>query len=83
MTLKDLLKDPKKLVFGRNTVIKMITSGKLSEVILAVNAPDKKKIEKLATLVKTKITQAKETNEELGAICRKPFRISIIGIKNA
>jgi ribosomal protein L30E len=80
-TIKDALKDKKKTVFGRAQVIKLLNEGKLAEVFLSSNTQDKNKIESLSALSNTKINLLKQTNDELGAVCKKPFAISIVGLK--
>lgn len=76
-----LLKDKKKLVFSRAETLKLLRTGRLDEVFLSANFPSGKNIENLAKLTETKVNKLKQTNDELGALCKKPFPISIIGLK--
>ncbi len=79
--LKEKLRKKDKLVFGRNQVLKLCRSGKIEEVIIASNSIHKKEFNDLKKINKILVSEVKETNEELGALCKKPFTISILGIK--
>jgi large subunit ribosomal protein L30e len=76
-----VLNDTKKRVIGKTETIKQLRSGKLAEVLVASNFDDKDTIQKLAKLTETKVQVLSQTNDELGALCKKPFSISIIGLK--
>ena len=71
------------LLFGEAQTVKLLKQDKLEEVFVSTNYPTKAHLKKLAEISKTKITVLKETNEELGALCKKPFSIAIIGLKKA
>lgn len=75
----------KKAVIGTNRVIKQLKLGKLEKVFLTSNTSKdiKESIKYYAKLSKTKVIQLKQPNEELGTICKKPFAISVLGIKGA
>ena len=75
-----VLKSKKKLAFGRAKIEKLLQTGKLDEIFLAANFPDVNEIKNLAGLSKTPVTVLKQTNDEMGALCKKPFSISIIGL---
>lgn len=81
ISITALLKDKKKLVFSRAETLKLLRTGRLAEVFLAANFPSEQNIKNLAELTETKVNKLKQTNDELGALCKKPFAISIIGLK--
>jgi ribosomal protein L30E len=84
MTLEDTIKKAKKsLVIGSTAVIKGIRTGNMSKVFLSRNCPDEiaSEIKHLNELSKFELTETKESNEELGILCRKQFKISVLGIK--
>jgi len=58
-----------------------LKQGKLSDVLVAKNYPKKEEIESLATISGASVTVLKQTNDEIGVMCKKPFAISVIGVK--
>ena len=72
-----------KLLIGTERTIKELRNGTLSKVILADNCPvdERVEIERLAELAGTAVELSGVDNEELGVLCRKPFRIAVLGIK--
>jgi ribosomal protein L30E len=80
-TITQVLKDTKKMVFGKAQVMKLLQEGKLTEVFLAENSIEKQSIGNIAKLSETKVNILKQNNDELGALCKKPFAIAIIGLK--
>ncbi len=77
--------ETKKAVIGTDKVIKNLKLGKLKQVFLTSNTPEeiKQTIKHYAKANKTKVVQLRQPNEELGTICKKPFAISVLGIKGA
>jgi len=75
----------KKAVIGTGQTIKQLKLGKLEKVFLTSNTPKevKETIKYYSKLSKAKVIQLKQPNEELGTICKKPFAISVLGIKGA
>ena len=71
-----------KTIFGTNQTIKQLKNGALSEIYLSSNFPEdtKKLVETLAKEAKVKIHILKNSNEELGTLCKKPFKVAAIGI---
>ena len=63
--------------------IKGLRSGKISEVFLSSNCPEsvREDISRYAEMADAKVSELSQSNEELGAICRKPFLISVISLK--
>lgn len=80
--LKDLLKK-KKLVIGTEKTLKMIREMGITKVYISSNCPEKVKqdFEYYSKLNKFEIVYLKQNNEELGTVCKKPFNISVIGLK--
>ncbi|MEK6973712.1 MAG: ribosomal L7Ae/L30e/S12e/Gadd45 family protein [Nanoarchaeota archaeon] len=81
MSSEDLRKALKEgsLIYGTDKTVKMLKNGKLSAIFLASNCPSKtrEEIKSLANLGGIKVKELKETNEELGTICKKTFSISV------
>lgn len=72
-----------KLLIGAGNVIKGLKSGQINEIILTPNCLElyAKQIHELASMSNTTINMAEMTNRELGSVCKKPFSISVVGIK--
>ncbi len=70
------------LVIGKEQLIKELKKGKIKKVFLSSNCPQtlKKSLEKYAQLAEAEVSGLKETNVELGVVCKKPFSISVIGL---
>ncbi len=80
--LRTLLRN-EHIVIGTDVVIKLARAGKLKQVLTASNCTPET-IQDLTTLQKAGTFSLEETmftNEELGVACKKPFSISVIGIK--
>ena len=72
-----------RLLVGVSNVIKGLKSGIMEEIILTPNCLElySKQINELATISNTTINTADMSNRELGSACKKPFSISVVGIK--
>jgi len=72
-----------KLIIGTDRVLKLLRQGGLKKVILAGNcrADILQDVQYYGGLNGTEIVQLTENNEELGVFCKKPFHISVLGIK--
>jgi len=79
MKLSDAIKKKTKIIYGTETVLK--NSKSLVQVFVSTNYPSDMKEKLTKSLGKLKITQVKENSEEMGTLLRKPFLISVIGIK--
>ncbi len=79
--IKKLLKT-KKLVIGTEMAVKKLKAGKLAQVFITSNCPDKIKedIEYYGKLGDTDVVKLKISNDELGIVCKKPFSISVLGV---
>jgi len=71
------------LIIGTDRTTKMLKRGELKKIFLAKNTAEetKKDIEYYAELSGVEVENLKETNEEIGILCKKPFSISVIGMK--
>ena len=76
----DLKKLPKNKILGVNETMAALRKGTLSEVLIAKNYPAEN-IKKLASVSGAKVTVLKQTNEEIGIALKKPFSVSVIGVK--
>ncbi len=76
--LKKALKE-KNLIIGTDRTLKELKKGKAKEVFVSRNCPAdlKKQVTKYGEISGVKVTQLKETNEEIGSICKKPFSINL------
>ena len=71
----------KKLVVGADRSVKLILSKKAKLVAYSNNCPIKEKINKNAARNKIEVYEFPESNVELGELCKKPFRVSVVSIK--
>ncbi len=81
MDIKKILLS-KNIILGKDKTLRLLKKGKISEILLANNVPElvKKDITSLANLAGAKVSVLTYTNDELGALCKKPFTVSIIGL---
>jgi len=77
--LQKALKEDK-LIFGTKESLKAIKLGKVKEVFLAKNIDEsvKEEVEKYAKIEGIKVNILGKDNSELGALCKKPFSISVL-----
>lgn len=77
--IRKLLKT-KKLVIGTEKTLKNIKLGKVATVFLSANCPEKiaEDIDYYKKMGDFKVIKLKYSNDELGAICKKPFFISML-----
>ncbi|MGV8162630.1 MAG: ribosomal L7Ae/L30e/S12e/Gadd45 family protein [Candidatus Nanoarchaeia archaeon] len=71
-----------KLIMGSDETMKALRNGKLKKVFVVSNADPKfvKDLDYYKNMANVEVETLKLTNEELGAICRKPFLISVLGV---
>ena len=76
------LAEDNKLVIGSERTIKGLRLGKVSSVYITKNVSEstKETIEKEAALANIEVKPLNSTNDELGVICKKPFRISVLSV---
>jgi len=73
-----------KVLFGANSTIKNVMTGKVRLAIVASNCPDeiRKILEKYCKLSKIPLIVYPRNNVELGRVCGKPFSISTLAIRD-
>ncbi|MCD6590197.1 ribosomal L7Ae/L30e/S12e/Gadd45 family protein [Candidatus Woesearchaeota archaeon] len=74
-----------KLILGQRETEKALYRKEISKILLASNAVDelRKRYEAYAKQGLIELEVLDMDSEELGVICKKPFTIMVIGIKNA
>jgi large subunit ribosomal protein L30e len=79
--IKKLL-DAGKLVIGGERTLKLLKQGHAKHVYLSknCNADMCGDVKRYAQMSGTEVSQLNESSEELGALCRRPFGISIISV---
>lgn len=85
VSLEDIRKGivPKeKIVLGSKRTIKYLKLGKISKVFLSKNAPEeiREDIKYYSKLGNIEVEELELNNEELGAILKKPFKVSVLSI---
>lgn len=80
--IKKLLK-AKNIIIGTERTLKGLKLGKISKVYLSANCSEKVKdsIEHYSKFGKVSVVKLKYPNDELGVLCKKPFSISVLGVK--
>jgi len=85
-SIKDIKKflEEGKIVIGAKTTLKAMKKGEIKEILLSKNCPEEyeKDFKSYGKISNIKVTKLSYPNDELGAICKKPFSVSVIGIKN-
>lgn len=78
-TLREALKN-KKVIIGADRTLKNLKLNKLKRVYLASNVRKdiEEDIEHHTKLFNIKLVKLKENNEELGLICKKHFKVSVL-----
>ncbi|HLC51855.1 MAG TPA: ribosomal L7Ae/L30e/S12e/Gadd45 family protein [Candidatus Nanoarchaeia archaeon] len=78
--LKEKLQN-EKVIIGKERVLKALNGKSLERVFLAVNCPDKIKldIQKYAEIVSIPVVILGQSNEEFGVFCKKNFFVSVLG----
>ena len=68
---------------GTDQTAKYLRVGKVKKVYVASTCKEETKVdlEHYAKLANVELIQLDENNEELGVLCKKPFRISVLGLK--
>ena len=79
MKLSDAIKKKTKIIYGTENILK--NSKSLVQVFVSKNYPSDMMEKLIKSLGKVELTQVKENSEEMGTLLRKPFLISVIGIK--
>ena len=68
------------VMIGTERTLKGLKLGKVEKVFVTSNcsADVKEQIEHYAGLAKVKVVMLKQPNDELGALCKKPYAISVL-----
>ncbi len=77
--LKEALKK-ENLNFGTDITLKKLKKGNLKKVFLAQNCAEtvREDIKHYAKLADVDVIELKIDNEEVGALCKKPFAVSVL-----
>jgi ribosomal protein L30E len=72
----------KKLVLGKDEVLKNIRKGLMSKVFIASNCPEMllNDLQKYSKMSGFELLETKVPNDELGSVCKKPFSIVVLGL---
>lgn len=83
MSVNEIKKQLDKLLIGTKSVLASLRTGGLLKVFISSNASTivVGDIEHFASLSDAEIEVLEVSNDELGVICKKPFSVSIVGIK--
>jgi len=73
----------KKVVLGTLRTFKELRKGALEQIYVSSNCPAqvRTRLQRYCGLGKTNCTELKFSNVELGEICKKPFSVSVLGIR--
>ena len=79
--IKNILKEGN-VIIGAEETIKSLRAGKINKIYLTLNCSEiiKEEIKNFSSINNVKIVQLKIPGSELGAICKKPFSISVLGV---
>jgi large subunit ribosomal protein L30e len=71
-----------KILIGTDRTLKSLKQGNVIKVYLSNNVAEevKQDIEYYAGLSKVELVSLPFPNDELGAVCKKPFSISVVGL---
>lgn len=72
----------KKLLLGKDEVLKNIRKNLISKVFVASNCPDMllNDLQRYSKISGFELLETKLPNDELGAVCKKPFSIVVLGL---
>ena len=79
--IKKLAKS-KKLIIGSERAIKLLKNKKAEKIFVSSNCPDgvKKDIKKYCSLSGANCIELKQTNEELGMLCKRSFSVAVASV---
>ena len=77
---RKVLSEPEKVIIGAKRTIKYLKLGKIEKVFVAKNAPEDivKDIEYYSKLVGAEVVKLDISNEELGAVLKKPIKVAVL-----
>lgn len=72
----------KKLLIGKDEVLKNIKKGLVHKVYVASNCPGELMgdLKRYLSISSFELLETKVPNDELGTVCKKPFSIAVIGV---
>lgn len=72
----------KKLIIGTDETLKNIRKGLITKVYVASNCSEDlmKDLRRYSKISGFEIFDTKLPNDELGAVCKKPFNIALLGV---
>lgn len=75
--------EEKKVTIGTDETTRALTGGSLKRVLVASNASEttKAEIARLQAVGGVEVEHLDVPNDELGTMCKKPFSISVLGIR--
>ena len=75
--------EDEKVVIGNDRTLKELRKGNLQKVYLSANCAEdiKETLEHYAKLAGTEVVQLPYPNDEFAVLCKKPFSISVVGLK--
>lgn len=84
MNLEAALKLKDKVIIGTDRTMKALRKGEIKEIFISSNFPENKlkEIESASKVQEVSINRLKMNSEELGAKCRKPFSVVMVGLLN-
>jgi large subunit ribosomal protein L30e len=80
--LRKLIED-KKVTIGTAATVKALKADTLKRVVIAKNASDvtKNALNRYKAVGGVSVEEIDVSNDELGTMCKKPFSISLLGIR--
>ena len=77
------LVESNEVVFGAEKSLKLLRQGKLKKLYLSSNCSDevREDAQRYCEISGTECVPLTQTNDEIGVMCRKPFSISVVGVK--
>jgi ribosomal protein L30E len=80
--LRKLIEE-KKVTIGTHATTRQLKADGIKKILVAANAPTQTKttLQRYQALTKVELEQLSVANDELGVMCKKPFSISVLGIK--
>ena len=80
--LRKLIEE-KKITLGTQATTKAAKAGLLKKVVLASNAPQTTRdaVNRYKAIAGFDVDELNVPNDELGVMCKKPFSISLLGIR--
>ena len=72
-----------KLIIGTDRCMKLLRQGQLKKVMLASNCNETvvEDVQRYSSQAGVEVVVLDVPNEELGVFCKKPFHISVLGIR--